>query len=69
MIAYSRFAGGHAFMNRESSKTESRRFDMKCLRKKSDRISERVFVTLKYLLSVLSIVLTSAFVVALETRV
>jgi hypothetical protein len=41
---------------------------MKFLREKSDRISERVFVTLKYLLSVLSIVLTSAFVVVLETR-
>jgi len=42
---------------------------MKRLPEKSDSISERVFVTLKYLLSVLSIVLTSAFVVALETRV
>lgn len=42
---------------------------MKFLRKKYDSISERAFVTLKYLLSVLSIVLTSAFVVVLETRV
>ena len=42
---------------------------MKDSREKSDRISERVFVTLKYVLSVLSIVLTSAFVVVLETRV
>jgi hypothetical protein len=42
---------------------------MKFLREKSDNISEHAFVTLKYLLSVLSIVLTSAFVVVLETRV
>ena len=42
---------------------------MKFLREKSDRIRERVFVTLKYLLSVLSIALTSAFVAVLETRV
>ena len=42
---------------------------MKFLGEKSDSMSERIFVTLKYLLSVLSIVLTSAFVVALETRV
>lgn len=42
---------------------------MKYLREKTDRISGRIFVTLKYLLSVLSIVLTSAFVVVLETRV
>ena len=41
---------------------------MKFLREKSDRISERIFVMLKYFLSVLSIVLTTAFVVALETR-
>ena len=42
---------------------------MKLLHGKSDTISEPVFVTLKYLLSVLSIALTTAFVVALETRV
>jgi len=42
---------------------------MKYLREKSDRISESVFVRLKYFLSLLSIVLTSAFVVVLETRV
>jgi len=42
---------------------------MKFLRGKSDTISEPVFKTLKHLLSVLSIVLTTAFVVALETRV
>jgi hypothetical protein len=42
---------------------------MKFLCEKSDRISGRVFVTLKYLLSILSIVLTSTFVVVLETRV
>ena len=42
---------------------------MKFLSGKSDSISEAVFKTLKYLLSVLSIVLTTAFVVALETRV
>ena len=42
---------------------------MKCLREKSDRISERIFAMLKYFLSVLSIVLTTAFVVALETRI
>jgi hypothetical protein len=42
---------------------------MKFSFEKFDRISERVFVTLKYFLSVLSIVLTSAFVVVLETRV
>ena len=42
---------------------------MKFIREKIDRISERAFVTLKYVLSVLSIVLTSAFVLALETRV
>lgn len=42
---------------------------MKFLYEKSDTISEPVFVKLKYLLSVLSIVLTTAFVVALETRV
>jgi len=42
---------------------------MKLLHGKSDTLSKPVFKTLKYLLSVLSIVLTSAFVVALETRV
>ncbi len=42
---------------------------MKLLGEKSDRISDRVFVKLKYLLSVLSVALTSAFVVVLETRV
>ena len=42
---------------------------MKFLSGKSDTISESVFKTLKYLFSVLSIVLTSAFVVVLETRV
>lgn len=41
---------------------------MKLLSGKSESISEAVFKTLKYLFSVLSIVLTSAFVVALETR-
>ncbi len=69
MIDYSPFDGGHAFMNLEGRKMESRRFDVKLLREKSDRISERVFVRLKYFLSILSIVLTSAFVVVLETRV
>ena len=42
---------------------------MTFLHEKSDKISERVFVALKYLLSIVSIVLTSAFVVVLETRV
>ena len=42
---------------------------MKFIRGKSDTISEPVFVILKYLLSVLSIVLTTAFVVVLETKV
>jgi len=41
---------------------------MNILSGKSDTISEPVFVTLKYLLSVLSIVLTTAFVVVLETK-
>ena len=41
---------------------------MKFIGEKFDRMSDRVFATLKYLLSILSIVLTSAFVVALETR-
>ena len=41
---------------------------MNILSGKSDTISEPVFVALKYLLSVLSIVLTTAFVVVLETK-
>ena len=41
---------------------------MKLLRRKSETLSETVFTALKYLLSVLSIALTTAFVVALETR-
>ncbi len=41
---------------------------MKYLLDKFDSISARAFVAIKYILSVLSIVLTSAFVVALETR-
>lgn len=41
---------------------------MKFLHGNSDTISEPVFVALKYRFSVLSIVLTTAVVVALETR-
>ena len=41
---------------------------MNYLRGKSDTISEPVFVTLKYMLSVLSIVITTSFVVVLETK-
>jgi hypothetical protein len=40
---------------------------MKFLFGKSDTISKSTFVMIKYILSVLSIVLTSAFVIALET--
>jgi len=42
---------------------------MKFLLGKSDKISEPVFAMTKYLLSVLSIALTTAFVFVLETRV
>lgn len=42
---------------------------MKFLFGKFDAISKPLFVMIKYLLSVLSIVLTTAFVIALETRV
>jgi hypothetical protein len=42
---------------------------MTFLREKMDAISEPVFKKLKYLFSVMSIVLTSAFVVVLESRV
>lgn len=42
---------------------------MKDWREKPRELTERAFVALKYLLSVLSIVLTSAFVVILESRV
>jgi hypothetical protein len=42
---------------------------MKFLLEKSDTISTPVFVMIKYLLSVLSIALTTAFVFVLETRV
>ena len=40
---------------------------MKFLFGKSETISKSAFVMIKYILSVLSIVLTSAFVIALET--
>ena len=42
---------------------------MKFLLGKSDKISKTAFLKLKYLLSVLSVALTTAFVVVLETRV
>jgi hypothetical protein len=42
---------------------------MKFLLGKSDAISTPVFVMIKYLLSALSIALTTAFVFFLETRV
>jgi hypothetical protein len=42
---------------------------MKFLLGKSDKINKSAFLTLKYLLSVLSVALTTAFVVVLETRV
>jgi len=57
-----------AQMYQELCKSESWRIDMKFIRRKSGTISEPVFVTLKYLLSVLSIVLTTTFVVVLETK-
>jgi hypothetical protein len=52
-----------------SRKLESMRIDMKFLREKPDTISERVFVMLKYILSVFSVMITSAFVLVLETRI
>jgi hypothetical protein len=41
---------------------------MKFLLGKSDKISKSAFLAFKYLLSVLSIAFTTAFVVVLETR-
>ena len=41
---------------------------MKFSRRKTGTISEPVFVALKYILSVVSIVLTTALVLALEMR-
>lgn len=42
---------------------------MKYSHRDSDRLSKRLFVKLKYFLSVLSVVFTSAFVLVLEMRV
>jgi hypothetical protein len=42
---------------------------MKFLLGKTEKISKTAFLTLKYVLSALSIALTTAFVVVLETRV
>ena len=62
-------AEDHAQKHQSLCKFDSCRFDMKFLLGKSDKISEPVLAMTKYLLSVLSIALTTGFVFVLETRV